>query len=183
MKKKATKISKVKRSNQQRTKLSKQGKLKTRRHKKSNPKPKPKQVKPEEVDADQSDHGEDMLEMVEGDDLAYLKTAISQRSYQLLKKIRAPEYVSFLLSMNFKDTASYHIISCLILSSLSFSGGKERGPRKRRKQSDDDDGMDDIEKSYQQDTDADAGPKRKRFMLPIKTSKGLVTRVIEDDSM
>lgn len=177
MKKKATKISKVKRSNQQRTKLSKQGKLKTRRHKKSNPKPKPKQVKPEEVDAEQSDHGEDMLEMVEGDDLAYLKTAISQRSYQLLKKIRAPEYVYFLFSMHFKSTASL-----LILSFLTFSGGKERGPRKRRKQSDDDDGMDDIEKSYQQDADADAGPKRKRFMLPIKTSKGLVTRVIEDDS-
>ena len=87
------KISKLKRGNQKRTKLSKQGKLKTRRHKKADSKPKPK-LKQQEHDEGESDNGGEMLEMVEGDDLAYLKNAISARSYQLLKTIRTSEYVS-----------------------------------------------------------------------------------------
>lgn len=151
VKKKAVKISKVKRNNQKRTKLSKQGKLKTRRNKKAEPKSQPKPVKHGEADEDQSDHGEDMLDMVEGDDLLYLKQAISQRSYQLLRKIRAP------------------------------GGDQERGPRKRRKGGNSED-TDDIEQLYENESGIqDSGPKRTRVMLPIKTSKGLVTRVIEED--
>lgn len=92
VKKNAVKISKVKRGNQKRTKLSRQGKLKTRRHKKADSKPKPK-PKQQEHEEEGSDTGEGMLEMVEGDDLAYLKNAISAQSYQLLKKIRSSEYV------------------------------------------------------------------------------------------
>ena len=99
------KISKVKRSNQKRTKLSKQGKLKSRRHREKKKKttqkpPQPRLNGTQEEEA--SDDNQDMLEMVEKDDLTFLKKAISNKSYDLLKKIRlneVPKYESFYQSI------------------------------------------------------------------------------------
>ncbi|KAK0159396.1 hypothetical protein PV328_010275 [Microctonus aethiopoides] len=89
MPKRKTKISAVKRNNQKRTKLSKQGKLKLQKHRG----PKKQIVKqnvhrPEEVVEEESDQGEDLMEMVEADDLKFLQSAISNKSYRLLEKIR-----------------------------------------------------------------------------------------------
>ena len=39
----------------------------------------------------ESDHAEDLLGMVETDDLEFLKSAINQRSYSLLDKVRYVE--------------------------------------------------------------------------------------------
>lgn len=85
----------MKRNNQTKTKLAKQGKLKTKRHGKSKKQvQKPSLPKPEEpVEEEESDHGEDMMQMVEKDDLEFLKNAISNKSYNLLKQIRLSEYV------------------------------------------------------------------------------------------
>lgn len=90
---KKPKLSKIKRNNQTKTKLSKQGKLKGRRHKK--PKKQPQKAVPppkEEVEEEESDHGEDLMDMVEEDDLNFLKKAISDKSYNLVKQIRLTEY-------------------------------------------------------------------------------------------
>ncbi|KAK9294565.1 hypothetical protein QLX08_010869 [Tetragonisca angustula] len=85
---KKLKISAVKRSNQKRTKLSRQGKLKTRRHKLAK-KQIHKKVLPhtESVEEEESDHGEDLMGMIEEEDLDFLKKAISNKSYNLLKQI------------------------------------------------------------------------------------------------
>ncbi|KZC05902.1 Nucleolar complex protein 3 like protein [Dufourea novaeangliae] len=70
----------------------KQGKLKTRRHK-----PAKKQIQKvvsshhESVEEEESDHGEDLLTMVEEDDLDFLEKAISNKSYNLLKHIHLNE--------------------------------------------------------------------------------------------
>ncbi|XP_078053212.1 nucleolar complex protein 3 [Augochlora pura] len=84
---KKLKISAIKRSNQKRTKLMKQGKLKTRRHKPKKQVQKVVQSHPESVEEEESDHGEDLLSMVEEDDLQFLEKAISNKSYNLLKHI------------------------------------------------------------------------------------------------
>lgn len=39
-------------------------------------------------DSEESDHGEDMLQMVDEDDLNFLKEAISNKSYSLLNKVK-----------------------------------------------------------------------------------------------
>ncbi|CAK9795003.1 Nucleolar complex protein 3 homolog [Anthophora plagiata] len=89
---KKLKISAIKRSNQKRTKLTRQGKLKTRHHK-----PGKKQVQKTvtqhagSVEDEESDHGEDLMNMVEKDDLEFLREAISNKSYNLLKQIRINE--------------------------------------------------------------------------------------------
>lgn len=44
--------------------------------------------RPEEVVEEESDQGEDLMEMVEADDLKFLQSAISNKSYRLLEKIR-----------------------------------------------------------------------------------------------
>lgn len=88
------KISKVKRSNQKRTKLAKQGKLKTRRHREKPKKQiqKPPQSRVNNVEEEEgSDDDRNMLEMVDKDDLSFLKEAISNKSYELLKKIRTTD--------------------------------------------------------------------------------------------
>lgn len=90
---KKPKLSKIKRNNQTKTKLLKQGKLKkSRRNKK--PKKQPQKAAPpkEEVEEEESDHGEDLMNMVEEDDLNFLKKAISDKSYNLVKQIRLTEY-------------------------------------------------------------------------------------------
>lgn len=91
----------MKRNNQTKTKLSKQGKLKSRRHRKPQ---KQVQKQPDlsaskdvEEEEEESDHGEDMLQMVEKDDVEFLKKAISNKSYNILKQIRLTEYVKFLI--------------------------------------------------------------------------------------
>jgi hypothetical protein len=87
-------ISSVKRSNLKHTKLRKQGKLKCRRHKKKsellhkrNKNQQPKSKLPE-VEEEQSDHGEELLQMVEKDDLEFLQNAVTSHSYSLLNHIR-----------------------------------------------------------------------------------------------
>lgn len=90
---KKPKNSKLKRNNQIKTKLSKQGKLKTRRPKPSKKQPqKSAQPRPKIEEEEESDHGEDLMNMVEEDDLNFLKNAISNKSYNLLKQIRLNEY-------------------------------------------------------------------------------------------
>lgn len=37
---------------------------------------------------EESDDGEDLLEMVEDDDIEFLKSAISKRSYKLLNRVK-----------------------------------------------------------------------------------------------
>ncbi|KAI4504694.1 hypothetical protein M0802_000244 [Mischocyttarus mexicanus] len=78
-KQKKSKISKIKRNNQTKTKLLKQGKLKTRRHKQ--PKKQVQKIVPK-VDnvEEESDNGEDLLNMVEKDDLSFLQNAISNKT-------------------------------------------------------------------------------------------------------
>lgn len=74
-------------------KLSKQGKLKTRRHKPSKKQPqKPAPQRPETVEEEESDNADDLMDMIEEDDLNFLKEAISNKSYSLLRRIRLPEY-------------------------------------------------------------------------------------------
>ncbi|XP_031842929.1 nucleolar complex protein 3 [Nomia melanderi] len=88
---KKLKISAIKRSNQKRTKLMKQGKLRTRRHRAKKQVQKVVQSHPESVEEEESDHGEDLLNMVEEDDLQFLEKAISNKSYNLLKHIHLDE--------------------------------------------------------------------------------------------
>jgi nucleolar complex protein 3 len=90
-------MSSVKRSNLKHSKLSKQGKLKFRRHKKKsellhkrNKNRQPKLKLPEEEE-EQSDHGEELLQMVEKDDLEFLQNAVASHSYSLLNHIRYTE--------------------------------------------------------------------------------------------
>ncbi|XP_014484925.1 PREDICTED: nucleolar complex protein 3 homolog isoform X2 [Dinoponera quadriceps] len=81
------KISKVKRNNHMKTKLSKQGKLKSKRHTPKKQSQKPPASHPEPVEQEESDHGEDLLDMVEEDDLTFLRKSISNKSYNLLNEI------------------------------------------------------------------------------------------------
>lgn len=84
----------MKRNNQKRNKLVKQGKLKTKRNrapKKQRQQQPEQQKRPEEAE-EESDNGEDLLGMVEKDDIAFLQNAISNKSYSLLQKLRLNEY-------------------------------------------------------------------------------------------
>jgi nucleolar complex protein 3 len=90
-------MSTVKRNNLKHTKLSKQGKLKHRRHKKKSAvlhkrntdvQPESNPVQEEE---EQSDHGEELLQMVEKDDIEFLQNAVASHSYSLLNHIRFTE--------------------------------------------------------------------------------------------
>nr|CAH7714599.1 unnamed protein product [Callosobruchus chinensis] len=87
-----SKISKTKRNNIKRTKLIKRGVIKTSKKPqkkfKEAPVPAPKKRPVEEVEEEESDHGEDMLGMVEEDDLEFLKQSITNRSYNLFNRIR-----------------------------------------------------------------------------------------------
>ncbi|EFN82745.1 Nucleolar complex protein 3-like protein [Harpegnathos saltator] len=85
------KVSKVKRNNHVKTKLSKQGKLKSKRHTSKKQSQKPPPPRQETVEEEESDHGEDLMDMVEKDDLIFLQEAISNKSYNLLKQIHLNE--------------------------------------------------------------------------------------------
>lgn len=93
MKQKKLKISIIKRSNQKRTKLAHQRKLKIRRHKLVK-KPIQKQIfsHTESIEEEESDHNEDLIDMVEKEDLDFLQEAISNNSYNLLKQIHLNKY-------------------------------------------------------------------------------------------
>jgi nucleolar complex protein 3 len=110
-------MSSVKRHNLKRTKLSKQGKLKCRRHKKKSEvshkrntgvQPKSNPVQEEE----ESDHGEELLQMVEKDDIEFLQNAVATHSYSLLNHIRFTEYDLFMFYL-------YILISSASMSTIS----------------------------------------------------------------
>ncbi|KAG7190130.1 hypothetical protein KM043_006263 [Ampulex compressa] len=153
---KKMKISKVKRNNQRRAKLTKQGKLKMRRHRQSKkqiqklPPPQTKVVE-EEEEEEESDHGEDLMNMVEEDDLNFLQKAISNKSYNILKQIRLDET------------------------------DKIRRPKRSKKK---DDLL--IEEMYENVTskiNAEESGKKVRMLLPIKTKNGVIEkRVIEEEN-
>jgi nucleolar complex protein 3 len=90
-------MSTVKRNNLKHTKLSKQGKGKNRHHKKkaallskrNNNQQSISDAVPEEEGS--SDHGEELLQMVEKDDLEFLHNAITSHSYSLLNHIHFTE--------------------------------------------------------------------------------------------
>lgn len=140
------KISKIKRNNQTRTKLTKQGKLKMQRHRK----PKKKLQKPAvpltpAVEEEESDHGEDMMNMVEKDDLEFLKEAVSKKSYNLLKQIRL------------NDT----------------QGSKDSRRGKKRKE--DEELETKYEESISEMSNRD-GRKKMRMLLPVKTQDGTIEK-------
>ncbi|KAL3280650.1 hypothetical protein HHI36_003886 [Cryptolaemus montrouzieri] len=95
------KTSKIKRNNQKRGKLVKQGVIKKHQKRNLTKKPTkdikkdlpPKIIKPiEPEESEESDNGEDVLSMVEKEDLDFLKTAISNRSYNIFKNIKYSEH-------------------------------------------------------------------------------------------
>lgn len=40
------------------------------------------------IESDESDYGEDMLEMIENDDIKFLKDAVDKKSYNILKRVK-----------------------------------------------------------------------------------------------
>nr|CAD7588236.1 unnamed protein product [Timema genevievae] len=172
---KKLRVSKVKRGNQKRTKLSKQGKLKTQRHKKAKPSKRSaaKPVKQPEKDGqgeeeEESDHGEDMLKMVDQEDLGFLKNAITNRSYSIFNRLHYKDDVE-------TDTP------------LKEEGGgvtsEHRRPQKKRGRSTthDYDDKDDLEKEYEELID-EPGFKKTKLLLPIKTKDGVVRRQTKEDT-
>ncbi|KAK2584399.1 hypothetical protein KPH14_006781 [Odynerus spinipes] len=151
-KQKKMKISKIKRNNQTKTKLSKQGKLKTRRHKQ--PKKQIQKTKPqvEKVEEEESDNGEDLMNMVEKDDLSFLENAVSNKSYNLLKKIRLNE----------------------------TSVNDRQGRKSKRKEKDD--RLEELYENNVSKLNGESGTKKMRMLLPIKTQEGILERrVIEEE--
>lgn len=51
-----------------------------------------------ESEENDSDYGEDMLEMIEEDDLEFIKNAITSKSYNIFNKVRYTGWVNSLLS-------------------------------------------------------------------------------------
>nr|CAD7256867.1 unnamed protein product [Timema shepardi] len=157
---KKLRVSKVKRGNQKRTKLSKQGKLKTRRHKaKPSKHTAAKPVKQPEKDGEvekeeESDHGEDMLKMVDKEDLGFLKNAITNRSYSIFNRLHYKENLD------------------------------ENGVRKKRgrTKTHEDDDKDDLEKEYEEMIE-EPGFKKTKLLLPIKTKDGVVRRQAKEDTI
>lgn len=86
VKQKKSKTNKIKRSNIKHSKLTKQGKLKHKRNKKTLPK---LQLPVQHViTADEEEHDNDsVLQMVEPDDLAFLKKAVANRSYSIYNNV------------------------------------------------------------------------------------------------
>lgn len=83
------KISKAKKNNQKRNKLVKKGVIKKGAKKGKNVREQPpKIVKKQDEVYEESDQGEDLLEMVDDDDLEFIKNAITNRSYNILNKIK-----------------------------------------------------------------------------------------------
>ncbi|XP_060825408.1 nucleolar complex protein 3 homolog isoform X1 [Bombus pascuorum] len=149
---KKLKISAVKRSNQKRTKLTRQGKLKTKRHK-----PMKKHIQnkiiphAEIVEEEESDQGEDLMNMVEEDDLNFLGEAISNKSYNLLKQIHLNETGDDKVKYNKKEKKSNDTLEDRYENSISK--------------------IVEIE-----------GTKKVRMLLPIKTQNGIIEkRIIQEN--
>ncbi|XP_015119168.1 nucleolar complex protein 3 homolog [Diachasma alloeum] len=165
-KSKQLKISKIKRNNQKRNKLSKQGKLKERRHgSKSTQSVKKHIVEKVEVpieNEESSDQGEDLLEMVEKDDLKFLHSAISSRSYHLLRKIRLPE------ESNGEEECR--------------SRRSKKQKRKLRNDNDDDNGIENVyEERILNANEKNEEGKKIRILLPVKTKEGVIkNRIVEE---
>ncbi|CAG9821319.1 unnamed protein product [Phaedon cochleariae] len=87
------KVSKVKRNNQKKTKLIKQGVIKKKPNKKIDniPNVPSNQPKQKVESSEESDDGEDMLGMVDKDDLDFLRKAVTNRSYNIFNKVRRSE--------------------------------------------------------------------------------------------
>lgn len=86
------KISKSKRNNQKKNKLIKQGVIKkVNKPLKKVPNGISAVKKPKPVEEDESDQGEDLLDMVEDEDMSFLKSAITSRSYNIYNKVRYSE--------------------------------------------------------------------------------------------
>lgn len=89
-----SKIAKIKRNNQKRQNFTKPVSSTNRKTKPQNFKKRPKPNTPtvtkkkDEVEPELSDDGADMLEMVEADDIEFLKNAIAAGSYNFLNKVR-----------------------------------------------------------------------------------------------
>ncbi|CAH1955437.1 unnamed protein product [Acanthoscelides obtectus] len=85
-------MSKTKKNNIKRTKLIKRGVIraskKPQKKFKEAPVAAPKKRPVETIEEEESDHGEDMLGMVEEDDLEFLKQSITNRSYNIFNRIR-----------------------------------------------------------------------------------------------
>lgn len=150
---KKAKISAIKRSNQKRNKLTKQGKLKQRRHK-----PAKKQVqKPpiphrEENEKEETDE-EDLMDMIEEDDINFLKNAISNRSYDLLKQIR-----------------------------LTDTDNTDKRRKGKKKDEDEEQPLEEMyENNIAKITEEEKG-KKVRMLLPIKTQNGVLEkRQVEEE--
>ncbi|XP_011297136.1 nucleolar complex protein 3 homolog [Fopius arisanus] len=154
-KSKKLKISKVKRTNQKRNKLSKQGKLKQRRHRtKTTQSMKQQNVeKIDPINNEESDQGEDLLEMVEKDDLKFLQSAISEKSYNLLRKIR-----------------------------LAEDPGERKGRKQKRKLKDENEELEDLYEDKVLNGSGNEERKKVRLMLPVKTKEGVIKKkIVEQD--
>ncbi|XP_043601179.1 nucleolar complex protein 3 homolog isoform X1 [Bombus pyrosoma] len=149
---KKLKISAVKRSNQKRTKLTRQGKLKIKRHKPMK-KHIQKKVIPhaETVEEEESDQGEDLMDMVEEDDLNFLGKAISNKSYNLLKQIHLNETGNDKVKNNKKEKKSNDTLENRYENSMSK--------------------IVEIE-----------GTKKVRMLLPIKTQNGIIEKRIVQEN-
>ncbi|XP_047114636.1 nucleolar complex protein 3 homolog isoform X1 [Schistocerca piceifrons] len=153
-KKGKVRISKLKRSNQKRTKLARQGKLKHKRNKKATPKPlfggpqNPPHHGTHEGE-EESDHDLGILDMVDEDDIDFLKNAVSSRSYSLLNKIR-------------------------------YRNDSHKDVNKRKRVPDDDER--EIEDKYEEEL-LEPGNKKTKYLLPIKTKQGIVCRTVEEEEV
>ncbi|PSN42019.1 Nucleolar complex protein 3, partial [Blattella germanica] len=99
------KISSVKQKTLKHAKLSKQGKLRGKRNKKKSLLPKKNRTNSshEPVPVDESDHGEDMLQMIDKDDLTFLQNAVANDNYSLLSNVHHKENLNIRKRKRDKD--------------------------------------------------------------------------------
>lgn len=62
-----------------------------------------------------SDYGEDMLDMIDGDDLDFLKSAVTSKSYSIYNKVRYTRYFSIKLYL-----LKFYEYNVLVLVGLSL---------------------------------------------------------------
>uniref|UniRef100_A0A1B6JVH4 Nucleolar complex protein 3 homolog n=1 Tax=Homalodisca liturata TaxID=320908 RepID=A0A1B6JVH4_9HEMI len=145
VKSKKSKTSKIKRNNITKTKLYKQGKIKTKKQKNSVSQSNlNKKLKNEETTQSTTLDGKSMLEMIDTKDLEFLKKAVLDTSYSFYNK---------------------------------FASKEKKNKRKKGE-----DKNDNIEDEYEKEIESESKkPKRTRYLLPVKTSEGLVRRTIDED--
>ncbi|KAK6639087.1 hypothetical protein RUM43_007357 [Polyplax serrata] len=144
-KKGSGKISAVKRGNRLRTKLQKQGKLKTKRNRikpKKILKQNPSQPTEDNAVQSDSDNDENFLDMFENEDMSFLQHAIANKSYSM-----------------FND--------------FNEKGEKIKKKGEKRKH---DSNLEEFESQYEQSIQETSNSKKRKYLLPIKTSTGIVMR-------